>query len=132
MSKDAQKSRKIPAAVLKAQAALEILRGENLPLAEEIEKVLPVYAVQKDKAGETVTVEELLEAARQGADYLKENTPAKNRNPAREENVFETYARLTGRNPPANDDNRTEHRPVPAAKDTLAAAAARGDNDAVR
>jgi len=128
MSEDAQKPRKIPQAVLNAQAALETLRGEDAEKAAAVEKILPVYAIRKEQSGETVTTETLLEAARQGADYLQKNTPSKKTQKDAEETVFETYARLTGRTAPANDDNRTDQHDE---KDTFAAAAARGDNAAL-
>lgn len=110
MSENAQKPRKIPAAVLKAQAALERLRGEDAEKAAEVEKALPIYAMQLDRAGETVTEDNLLDAARQGADYLKANSSPKKKAPQKTWDMLEAYAEITGKTLPQKQPDAQEDR----------------------
>lgn len=107
MSKHAQQSKKIPEPVLKAQAVLEILRAENPDTAEDLAKILPIYAIQQNKAGETVTEKTLLDDARKGADYLKQNSGKKNGGKDKKpQDILETYRQILKDLP--EDDRKTD------------------------
>jgi hypothetical protein len=60
----------IPWPVACARQALDILRGEDAGLAAALEKILPAYAMQKAKSGTEISVDNILEAARQGVDFF--------------------------------------------------------------
>jgi ankyrin repeat protein len=68
---DSNKSdRKTPPAVQTALEALKILADEDLAAAESLSKLRPAFAMKLFKAGEEVTVENLLDHARQGVEHL--------------------------------------------------------------
>jgi hypothetical protein len=68
---DSNKSdRKAPAAVQRALEALKLLAEEDSAAAEGLNKLLPAFAMKLFKAGEEVTVENLLDHARQGVEHL--------------------------------------------------------------
>lgn len=102
------------------------MRGEDAEKAAEVEKALPVYAIQLDRAGETVTENSLLEAARQGAEYLKANSAPKKRTPQKTGDILEAYAEITGKTLPQKQPETQapqERRNLNTLNDALIAAA---------
>ena len=70
ISENAKKSEKLPEPVQLALQALERLKGEDAQKAEDVRKLLPSYAMKLGKEGQEITVDLLLDAARQGAEAL--------------------------------------------------------------
>lgn len=82
--------RETPAPVLYAQKAIALLRAGDAAQADRVEKILPGYALSLARAGEDVTVETLLAAAKLGPEHLKR--PA---GPAKiQEDMLSAYNRI--------------------------------------
>lgn len=83
---------RVPLPVRHALAALEVLRTEDAALAHAVQKVLPGYAKEMHRRGEEVSVENLLAAARLGAQYLKDAS-----RPHKPDNFMSAYQSIAER-----------------------------------
>jgi hypothetical protein len=125
----------IPIAVKAAREALEILKSEGA-VENGLEKALPFYALQLAKTGATVTVETLLDVARQGAAHIKTLT-TQNRPPVQQEDSLDAYLRIAkkfggGGNADRNRLDRLNSYEHVKPRDMLDAACTAGDIDQVK